>query len=313
MKLELDFEDLKNQWKTRKLDLYPWLDGLFALIRTRESLIRETKKRLSSASQATMVQFLSSNNKDNARVARDVIKEQEIKSILPILFYSLEKVEKDYYPRRVMEALLDFDPLVSFGYLLGYLNLRPNQKHKIFQVLNEIFPIKNVFSKSQESAKFLYRVLQALEQDLKDHMPSSGTLRSINDYGSVKLDLKVMVWLFDKTWQGEYAELIEKQIKKIGKEVIRSFNQIPLVCENAQDIFIQLSEIIPLIAIMRLEDDKSFLKGLPSKLKTADLSEYEMENIKQKVEITLKIIENNKKLVRDILDEYDMPLFLACT
>ena len=72
-------------------------------------------------------------------------------------------------------------------------------------------------------------------------------------------------------------------------------------------------EIIPLVAIMRLEDDKSFLKGLPSKLKPANLSEDDMENIKQKVEIALEIIENPKKLVRDILDECDVPLFLACT
>ena len=313
MKLELDFEDLNKQWKSRQFDLFPWLDGLFALLRTKEALIRETKKRLSSAMHSTMVQFLASDDRDNAQVAREIIKEQDIKSILPILLYSLERVDKGHYPRRVMESLLDFDPQTSFGYLLGYLNLRPNQQHKIYQVFNEIFPLKNIFPESKDGVKFLTQSFQALLLDLKDRMPTSGRLQTMDDLESVRLNLKVMLWFFNKTWQGMHAEVVEKEIKMIGQTLIKSFHQLPFVFENDPDILMQLSEIIPLMAIMRLEEDKSFLKGLPLKLKSAHLSEDEMENFKQKAENALQIIDQPKKLVRDILDEYDVPLFLGCT
>jgi len=262
---------------------------------------------------STMVQFLASDDRDNAQVAREIIKEQDIKSILPILLYSLERVDKGHYPRRVMESLLDFDPQTSFGYLLGYLNLRPNQQHKIYQVFNEIFPLKNIFPESKDGVKFLTQSFQALLLDLKDRMPTSGRLQTMDDLESVRLNLKVMLWFFNKTWQGMHAEVVEKEIKMIGQTLIKSFHQLPFVFENDPDILMQLSEIIPLMAIMRLEEDKSFLKGLPLKLKSAHLSEDEMENFKQKAENALQIIDQPKKLVRDILDEYDVPLFLGCT
>ena len=150
MILKLDFEELESRWKARQLDLFPWLDGLFALIRSRNSLIRETRKRLSSSNEATMVQFLASNNHDNVMVAREVIKKQQPESILPILLYTLEKVDRDDYHYRVMESILDFDPAVSLGYLIGYLYLKRDRKDKVFEMLGWVFVNLQKFYPFQE-------------------------------------------------------------------------------------------------------------------------------------------------------------------
>lgn len=311
MKLELDFEDLERQWKTRQFDLFPWLDGLFALLRSRESLIIETKKRLASSSQATMVQFLSSDDHENALVAREIIKGQDYETILPILFYSLEKVTKNNYPHRIMESLLDFEPVISFGYLFGYLNLRNNVKDKVFQILKEIFPIKNIFPDSRDGMRFLSQILQALSQDLKARMPFSGRLEKIEDFNYIRLNLKVMLLIFHNTWQEENSKIVEKEMQKIGQDVIISIHKLPFEYNNGPVLFEQLSEIIPYMALMRLEPDKSFLKGLHINIKSYGLTEKEKGDILQKAEAAVEIINQPEKTIHEILEEFESPLLFS--
>ncbi|MGA1840013.1 MAG: hypothetical protein ACMUIU_05245 [bacterium] len=309
MKLELDFEDLEHQWKTRQFDLFPWFDGLFTLLRQRESILRETKKRLSSSTQATMVQFLSSDDHENALIAKETIKDQTAGAVLPILLYSLEKVTKNDYPHRIMECLLDFDIDISFGYLLGYLYLRNNIKEKVFQIFNEIFPIKNIFPDTKDSSHFLIQLFQALNNDLKQRMPSSGKLEKIEDFDSINLDLKIILLIFQKTWQGENARIVENEMKKIGQDVIVSFRGLPLKNEKGDVLFEQLSEIILYIAIMRLEADKSFLKGLHTNLKSLTLKEEEQEEILEKSDAALAIIGQPDKTINEILEQFESPIF----
>ena len=242
MKLELDFEDIENQWKQRQFDLFPWLDGLFALLRSRDAIIRDTEKKLSASTPATIVQFLSSDDRENAKVAKKIIKEQDPDTILTILLYSLEKVEKKNYPHRVMESLLDFDPVTSVGYLLGYLNLRKNLKDKIFQIFNEFFPLKNLFPTSMDETQFLNQIFQALAFDLKDRIPSSGKIETMKDFDELlRLDLEVMKLVFSKTWEEENARFVENEMQRLGKEVIVSLHGLPLggiwTCVQAGAVF----------------------------------------------------------------------------
>ena len=310
MKLEFNFEDLERQWKARQLDLFPWLDGLFALIRSRDSLINETRKRLSLSTQATMVQFLSSDDHDNAIVAREIIKGQQ--NIFPILLYSLEKIPKKNYPHRIMESLLDFDPAISFGYLLGYLYLRKDMKGKIFDVLNELFPYLNDrFRNSEDKKQLIIQIFHAIKQDLKERMPASGKLKSMEDFKTIRLDLKVMLLVFDKTWQGENAQVVEKEMQKIGQEVIISLQKFPFEFEDGFVLFEQLSEIIPYIALMRLKSDKSFLTHLLVKIKSWDLSKEEMGEIVQKTETAIGIIDQPEKTIHEILEQSECLFFLS--
>ena len=309
MKLELDFEDLERQWKARKLDLFPWLDGLFALLRKRESILRETKKRLSSSSQSTIVQFLSSDDHENALIAKEIIKEQAAGAILPVLLYSLEKVSKPDYSHRIMESLLDFDIDISFGYLLGYLYLRNNIKEKVFQIFNQIFPLKNIFPETKDTTNFLIQVFQALNNDLKQRMPSTGKLEKIQDLDYIGLDLKIILLIFNKTWQEEYAKTVEKEMKKLGQKVIVSLHGINLKYENGDALFEQLSEIILYMAIMRLEADKSFLKGLSSSLKSSGIEEEKREEILQQADAALAIIGQPDKTIYEILEQFENPPF----
>ena len=311
MKLELDFEDLESQWKARKLDLFPWLDGLFALIRSRDSLVRETKKRLSFSSKATMAQFLSSDNKDNAQCAREIIRGQDPEAMLPILLYSLEKINKKDYPHRIMESLIDFDPSISFGYFLGYLNLRFHLKHKFFQVVNEIFPLNETFSHSSDIDSFLSGFFNALRQDLKERMPPTGRIGKDEDLESIDPDIKIMMIVFNSTWQGNDASIVEREMKGIGQEVIVSLKGFPLDYENSGILYQQLSELIPLIASMRLEYDQPFLRELPLKLKKTDLLQEEMEEIKQMSEAALTIIKHPEKRISEILRKMKISLFEA--
>ncbi|MGA1863947.1 MAG: hypothetical protein ACMUHX_02680 [bacterium] len=309
MKLELDFKDLEHQWKTRQFDLFPWFDGLFALLRKRESILTETKKRLSSSTQSTMVQFLSSDDHENALIAKEIIKEQAAGAILPILLYSLEKVTKNDYPHRIMESLLDFDIDISFGFLLGYLYLRNNIKEKIFQIFNEIFPIKNIFPDNTDRINLLVKLFQALFNDLKQRMPPSGKLEKIEDFDYINLDLKIILLIFHKTWQDENAKVVEKEMKRIGQELIVSLRGLPLKYENGDILFEQLSEIILYMAIMRLEADRSFLKGLHTSLKSSSLKEAEMEEILQKSDAALAIIGQPDKTINEILEQFESPPF----
>ena len=82
MKLELDFRELEDQWKNRQIDLFPWLQGLYALLRSRDANIKETRKRLTSSSPATMVQFLSSFDPENIKLAEEIIRVQDPSIIL---------------------------------------------------------------------------------------------------------------------------------------------------------------------------------------------------------------------------------------
>ncbi|MGA1844486.1 MAG: hypothetical protein ACMUIS_07995 [bacterium] len=311
MKIEFDFNDLESQWKGRKLDLFPWLDGLFALIRSRESLKRETKKRLSYSSKATMAQFLSSYNKDNAQAAMETIQGQDAESVLPILLFSLEKVNKEGFTHRIMQCLIHFDPAISFGYFLGYLNVRSSQKHKFFQVVNELFPLNETFKHSMDIERFLTRFFQALRQDLKERMPPSGKLEKEEDLESIGLDLKITMMIFNKTWQGENAGIVENEMQRIGQEVIGSFGSFPFDFENGNILYNQLSKIIPLIASMRLESDQSFLQQLPLTLKKADLSQEEVKEISQMADAALTIIKHKEKPIYKIMEKLEISLFMA--
>jgi hypothetical protein len=311
MKLELNFEDLENQWKERQIDLFPWLDGLFALLRSRDAIIRETEKKLSASTPATIVQFLSSDDRENAKVAKKIIKEQDTDTILTILLYSLEKVEKKNYPHRVMESLLDFDPVTSIGYLLGCLNLRKSLNDKIYQIFNEFFPLKNLFPTSKDETRFLDQIFQALTFDLKDRIPSSGKIETMKDFDELlRPDLEVMKLVFSKTWEEENAKFVENEMQRLGKEVIVSLHGLPFEFRYGAVLFEQLSEIIPYMALMRLKSDKSFLQQLPVKLKSFDLSPEAREEIIQKSEAVLTIIEQPESTIKSILDQFEVTLFI---
>lgn len=310
MKFELDFEDLESQWKKRQLDLFPWLDGLFALLQSRDAIIKETEKRLSKAANATMIQFLSSDDHDNARVARQTIKKQEPETILPILIYSLEKVEKKDYPHRIMESLLDFDPNLSFGYLLVYLNQRPGYKENVFQVISEIFSnYKDFYSTPQDENQFLEKIFNALCEDLIKRMPVSNKLKTMEDFESIRLDLKVMLLIFQKMQQADNVRVVERQMKNIGQEVIVSLSSLPFEFEKRDIILKQLGEFIIYMALMRLESDRSFLKKIPLKIGSLNFLPEDAEAINQKVETALNIIDQPDKAIQEILDETEMPLF----
>jgi len=307
MKVEFDFGDLERQWKARQFDLFPWLDGLFALLRSRESLIRETKRRLSSATPATMVQFLSSDDPENARVARETINEQTSGTILPLILYSLEKVRKIEYPRRVMESLLGFDPVISMGYLLGYPYVRPQAQDRVIAVIGEVFPLQERFPGHEEGMRFLQGFFQALGSDLKERMPASGRLERMEDFDSLRPDLSVMLLVFNRIWQGDYALDVERQMQRIGGEVIVSLHRLPFDYADAGALFRQLSEIITYMALMRLKADARFLEKLPETLASSVLAEDERESLRQKAEAALSVIEQPEMPIHEIIEQCEVP------
>lgn len=310
MKLKLDFEDLEQQWKARQLDLFPWFDGLFALLRSKEAIIKETEKKLAVSSPATMIQFLSSDDRNNARVARETIKKQDPEYVLPILLYSLEKVKKIDYPHRVMESLLDFNPAVFFGYLLSYLNLHKKQKTIVFQVISEIFTdFRGLLSGSLDEERFLSQIFQAIREDLKERMPSSKKFETMEDLETVDLDLRVMLLIFNKTIQYDIARVVENEMEKIGRDIIISLHGLPFDFEKGHVLFKQLSEIIPYMALMRLKPDLAFLRNIPVKIEFSDISHQDREIIIQKAAAAVKVIEHPDWSVKEILDELDVSFF----
>jgi len=331
MKLKLNFEDLEAQWKERQLDLFPWLQGFFALLRSRKTNLIITRNKLSSSTPATMVQFISSFDRKNAEIARQIIKEQNPLTILPLLLFSLEKNNKTDYPTRVMNSLLDFNPTISFGYLLGYLHTRQTPKSEknqfpqiegspdligeqikksIFQVINEIFYNLNaLFPSSQEKDQFLSQIFQALSMDLKERMPVSGIVETKKNFEAIKLDLEVTLSLFNRTKYEKYAQIIEEKIQTLGREIIISLHKIPFELEKGATLFKHLQEIIHYMAIMRLEADKQFLQSMPKNINCFELSEKQKTEIIQKSEIAVKIIDQPETTIPKIVDELETPFF----
>ena len=332
MKLELNFEDLEVQWKERQLDLFPWLEGFFALLRSRETNLIITRNKLSSSTPATMVQFLSSFDRENSKIARQIIKVQNPSTILPLLLYSLEKNNNTEYPHRVMNSLLDFNPTISFGYLLGYLHARQTPKSEktqlpkpedpsdlmgehikksLFQVISEIFiNLNTLFPSSQEKDQFLSQIFEALSMDLKERMPISGTVETKKHFEAIKLDLEVVLSLFNKTKYEEYGQTIEEKIRELGQETIISLHKIPFELEKGATLFEHLQKIIHYMAIMRLEEDKRFLQSMPEKIHSFELSEEQKTEILQTCEAAVKIIEQPETTIQKILNELETPFFI---
>ncbi len=333
MKLELNFEDLEAQWKKRQLDLFPWLQGLLALLRPRAVNLTITKNKLSSSTPATMVQFLSSFDPETAKIARQIIKAQNSTTILPLLLYSLEKNNKTDYPHRVMNSLLDFNPTISFGYLLAYLHARQTPKSEknqfskpenapdlseeqikksIFQVISEIFfNLNTLFPSSQEKDQFLSQIFEALSMDLKERMPFlSIVLETWGDFEAIKLDLEVILSLFKKTKYEEYAQIIEKKIQQLGQDIIISLNGLPFELEKGEILFEHLIAVIQYMAVMRLEADKQFLQSMPKKIHSFELTEKQKTDIIRTCEAAVKIIDQPETTIRKILAELETPFFI---
>ena len=159
--------------------------------------------------------------------------------------------------------------------------------------------------------RFLSGFFHALRQDLQERMPPSGKLEKEEDLESIHLDLKIMMMVFSKTWQGENAALVEGEMQRIGQEVIGSFGGFPFDFENIDILYNQLSEIIPLIASMRLKSDESFLKELPFRLKESGLLPEETEEIRQMSDAALTIIRDQEKPIHELMEELKSPLFAA--
>ncbi len=332
MKLKLNFEELEDQWKNRQIDLFPWLQGLYALLRSREANIRETGKRLSSSSPATMVQFLSSFDPENIKLAEQIIKEQDPAIILPPLLYSLEKIEKSGYSDQVIKSLLNFKPAFSFGYLLGYLNERKlsdlekifcsnqqeyfdfnaGQKHKskIFHLINTIFThINQFFPSLEEQEGFLDQIFQALSIDLKERMPLYGTVATRKDFISVRVDLEVILNIFKVSMYEENGKIVEEKIQRLGREIIISLHKLPFDSEKGNILFKHLIETIHYMAILRLKADKPFLQSLSKKIDSFDLHEVQRNEIIQSSGVAINIIDRPEDTITKILDELEVPFF----
>ena len=333
MKLRLNFEYLEAQWKERQIDLFPWLQGLRALLRSREANLKVTRKKLSSSTPATMVQFLSSYDPETSKIAQQIIKVQNPSSILPILLYSLEKTDQNNYISRVIKSLLDFDPITSFGYFLGYLNdraefkkkypLKPqrqylpldkNREEKIlFQVIRQIFSnLNSLFASPQEKNQFLCQIFEALSIDLNERMPLSGIfLETREDFHAVKLDLEVILTLFTSTmYDKESAQIVEEKMHKLGQEIIISLHKITFDFRKNEIMFDYLLEVMQYIAILRLEADKPFLESVPEKLKNSELPEEKKIDIIEKSETAIRIIDQPETPIHVILNELETPFFL---
>lgn len=307
MKLNLNFKELEKQWKERQLDLFPWLDGLFALLRTQEAMMQETEKRLSAATPATKVQFLSSDEKMNVTVAHKTIKKEPPESILPILLYSLKKVDKKGYLNNVADALLDFHPVISFGYLIGYLNLSDEMKDQTFQILTLIFShFSDHFPSQDERKTFLDQLFQALRQDIQERMPNTNTIQTIEEFNNISIDLEIMRLIFLKNNIPDVIEIIEKHMQELGKSVIISLSTIPFKFMVGELPVSQFIDIIEYIALMRLKADRAFVLKLPVLIKDSDLLEEDSEEIIKKAEVALNLIDNHEKSIHEVLEELNL-------
>ncbi len=221
MKNEYDLSYLENEWSQRNLDLFPYIEGFFSLMRSREGNLEKTKKRLRSSSPATIVQFLNSDDKDVSRVASSLIREHQDQTIITaLLLYSLTKVTKPGYAAKAGDCLAGcLQPAAGIRYLFQFLRQFPEIRDKGFEFFKHFWLIgtESIMSVDQVHT-FFGHIFQAIREDLESTIPDLEEISSLPEFLLLKEDLTPALRVY-------YLVENRPEIKMIFDEGLRIFGQ----------------------------------------------------------------------------------------
>jgi len=325
MKDGYDLSHLEKEWSQRNFDLFPYVEGLFSLMRSREGNLEKTESRLRRSSAATIVQFLGSDDKDVSLIAKRLIQEhQDQPLITAILLYSLTKVTKRGYAGRVGDCLAGcLQPAPGLGYFFQFLRQFPEIKargQEFFQhfwltgtesLMSETEPIESgaesivIETEPIESGvesivsadpveTFFGALFQAIREDLEKSIPCLEEISSLPELLLLKEDLApaLRVYYLVET-RAEIRMIFDQGLREFGQH-IRSLHKL-ISFESHTYLKEVLPVVIAFIGLLRLENDRRHLDRILSKIAESDYTKPLATHLEILLERVISLLEDPTK------------------
>lgn len=292
---------LDKEWSRRKLDLFPYMEGFFSLLRSRESNLKKTEKKLRTTPPATLIQFLNSEDKDVSGIASDLIQNHANQNLITaILVYSLTKVDKSDYPARAGTCLAGcLQPAVGLTYLLQFIHQFPEIKEKGSELLQYFWRTgtKSTLD-SKELQQFFDLIFQAIQEDLQSTVADLGEISSLPEFLLLKEDLTIplKVYYLVET-RTDIKMAFERGLKKFGQQIRSLQKLIPPSDTQLQ----MLPLVLPFIGLLRLEQDREFLKQISSNIARSNLSMALQTHLGVLIEKVIDLLADPTKYVYEVL------------
>ena len=323
MIINIDQKDLETKWAKRKLDLFPFFYSLKVLLLSRESYLIDVNKRLRESDPATWIQFLSSDDEKISELAKGIIQEERTKKedIIPLILFSLDKIKKESYPKRLAETLIDYDIVFSMGYILGYLFIRPDLKDMVFKIVSKLGREgTKLYQENGEYEVFMSNVFDAIGEDIGQRIGKNKKIQNINTLLSINDELEIIIMLYIQETNTKHRNLIEKEISYLGSNIISSLHEIKFSYDSPDELYLQLKKVIPYMGMFRLKDDINFLNKLKPELDKDNLKpELDEDKIETEdddeimllIDLSLKLIQKNNISLFETVSRHDNLFFPA--
>jgi len=317
MIIHIDQKKIEKKWAERKLDLFPFFYSLKVLLLSRESYLIDANKRLRESDTATWIQFLSSDDEKVFELAKEIIQGARTKKedIIHLILYSLDKIKKKNYPKRLAKTIIEYDLVYSIGCLLGYIFIRPDLKEIISEIIANVGEEATKISEKNEEYEILIsNVFDAIGQDIGERIDKNKRIQDIKKFSSINDELEIILMLYLKETNEKLRDLIEKEISSLGREIICCLHEIKFSYDTPSELYPELKKVIPYMGIFRLKEDLNFLNNLKTKFnedkissENDDKNNYKtiLDEIILLIDLSIMLIEKDNKPLFETISNHD--------
>ncbi|MEW6382307.1 MAG: hypothetical protein AB1611_22315 [bacterium] len=303
MKKTYDTDYLEKEWSQRNLDLFPYMEGFFSLLRSREGNLEWTRKRLQGSSAATVVQFLSSDDKDVSHIAVSVIQDYPDQAlIMAILLYSLTKVTKAGYPAKAGSCLAGCrQPSAGLAYLFPLLRQSPEIKARGYKFFHHFWQTGTGSIVHLDQVHELFRqIFQAIHEDLQENIPDLRAISSLSEFLLLKEDLMpaIRAYYLIET-RPEVRMLFDQELGRFGRHIGSLGKILSFEPHN------HLEEILPVVAsfigLLRLEQDKEQLEQILTEIALSEWNKPLRTRLEVIIKKVISLLEDSTQSVSETL------------
>ncbi|MCL6584182.1 MAG: hypothetical protein K6U11_11165 [bacterium] len=309
MNKSYDPEYLEKEWSRRDLDLFPYMEGFFSLLRSREENLERTRKRLQGSSAATIVQFLSSDDKDVSLIAKSLIQDYPDQALITsTLVYSLSKITKAGYPARAGACLAGCHrPAAGLAYLFSLLRHRPEIKSRGYEFFNHFWltGTSDSITCPEHLQHFFRQIFQAVQEDLREIIADLSRISTGEEFLLLKEDLlpAIRAYYLIET-RPEVRIIFDQELARFGQQRIRSLGRL-ISFEPHKHGHHYLEEMLPLvvafIGLLRLERDSEQLSQILMDIALAEWNKPLRTRLEILIKKVLSLLEDSTLYVYETL------------
>jgi hypothetical protein len=303
MKDEYDLSYLEKEWSQRNFDLFPYMEGLFSLMRSRAGNLEKTEKRLRSSSPATIVQFLGSDDRDVSHIASRLIQEHQDQTLITaILLYSFVKVTKRGYAGRAGDCLAGcLQPVAGIRYFFQFLRQLPEIRTRGQEFFQHFWLTGTESTMNGEYAHTFFRhIFQAVEEDLGGAFPDMEEISSLPQFLLLKEDLAsaLRVYYLNES-RPEVKIIFDLELRRFGQH-IKSLHKL-ISFESHTYLKEVLPVVISFIGLLRLKNDRQHLDRILSKIAESDYTKPLATHLEILLERVISLLEDSTKYAYETL------------